>query len=230
MSESYELSRTECESLLRAGVAGRIAVVAPDGPHLLPINYSVVDEAIVVRTSPYSLLGTHGRVRTPLPRGTAWRGWRAESSGSRASTSAGSWSSPTGRPHAFYRETVAGPRTASQPCFLAVRFRLRYVRGLAHPLFKMESILNTPLWLAHDDRGMCRGLDECDGADRAERYAQSLWRVLEIVSEPDSIDYRVMPDLRRDEALDNPGRPDGRSDEAWWRVISLTEHRPVEAI
>ena len=61
MTESFELSRAECESLLRAGVAGRVGLVAPDGPHILPINYAVVDEAIVVRTSPYSLLGTHGR-------------------------------------------------------------------------------------------------------------------------------------------------------------------------
>ncbi len=64
MPESFELSRAECEDLLRAGVAGRIAVVAPDGPHLLPINYSVVDDSIVVRTSPYSVLGTHGRDST----------------------------------------------------------------------------------------------------------------------------------------------------------------------
>lgn len=61
MPDSFDLSKTECETLLRAGVAGRVAVAAPDGPHILPINYSVVDDAIVVRTSPYSLLGTHGR-------------------------------------------------------------------------------------------------------------------------------------------------------------------------
>lgn len=61
MAESLELSVQECEDLLRAGVAGRIAVSTPGGPHIIPVNYSVVDGAIVVRTSPYSLLGTHGR-------------------------------------------------------------------------------------------------------------------------------------------------------------------------
>jgi nitroimidazol reductase NimA-like FMN-containing flavoprotein (pyridoxamine 5'-phosphate oxidase superfamily) len=61
VAESFELSNEECESLLRAGVAGRIAVSTPDGPHIIPVNYSVVDSAIVVRTSPYSVLGTHGR-------------------------------------------------------------------------------------------------------------------------------------------------------------------------
>jgi uncharacterized protein len=60
MPESFELSRAECDTLLRAGVAGRVAFAAPDGPHILPVHYSVVDEAIVIRTSPFSPLGTHG--------------------------------------------------------------------------------------------------------------------------------------------------------------------------
>ena len=61
MADVRELSPSECESLLRAGVAGRVALVTPTGPHILPVNYSVVDGAIVIRTSPYSLLGTYGR-------------------------------------------------------------------------------------------------------------------------------------------------------------------------
>ena len=61
MLESLEMSRSECEDLLRSGVAGRVALSTPAGPHIVPVNYSVVDDAIVVRTSPYSLLGTHGR-------------------------------------------------------------------------------------------------------------------------------------------------------------------------
>jgi nitroimidazol reductase NimA-like FMN-containing flavoprotein (pyridoxamine 5'-phosphate oxidase superfamily) len=61
MPESIELTHDECEKLLRAGVAGRVAVATPDGPHIIPINYSVVDDAIILRTSPYSLLGTYGR-------------------------------------------------------------------------------------------------------------------------------------------------------------------------
>ena len=50
--------------MLRAGVAGRVAISTPDGPHIVPVNYSVVDDAIIVRTSPYSLLGTYGRDTT----------------------------------------------------------------------------------------------------------------------------------------------------------------------
>lgn len=61
MPESIEMSREESESLLRLGVVGRVAVTTPTGPHIIPVNYSVVDDAIVVRTSPYSLLAIHGR-------------------------------------------------------------------------------------------------------------------------------------------------------------------------
>ena len=61
MPHPRPLRYSECNALLRAGVAGRLALSAPDGPHIVPLNYSVVDSAIVVRTSPYSVLGTHGR-------------------------------------------------------------------------------------------------------------------------------------------------------------------------
>ena len=64
MPDSRELSNAECEALLRSGVAGRIALSTPSGPHIVPVNYSVVDDAIIVRTSPYSLLGTYGRDTT----------------------------------------------------------------------------------------------------------------------------------------------------------------------
>ena len=61
MLELIELSREESESLLRLGVVGRVAVSTPDGPYIVPVNYSVVDDAVVLRTTPYSLLGLHAR-------------------------------------------------------------------------------------------------------------------------------------------------------------------------
>ena len=64
MHEPLDLTRAECETLLRSGVVGRLALSTPSGPHIIPINYSVVDDAIIVRTSPYSLLGTYGRDST----------------------------------------------------------------------------------------------------------------------------------------------------------------------
>jgi len=64
MYESFDLSETDCEELLRAGLVGRVAACTPHGPHIIPVNYSVVDDAIVLRTTPYSLLGSqvHGTV------------------------------------------------------------------------------------------------------------------------------------------------------------------------
>ncbi len=134
-----------------------------------------------------------------------------------------------------YRETVA-PRPASDPCFLIVSFRLRAVRGRGHAWFRAESILNTPLfvgfpgfvsklWLAHDRDGIYRGLYEWDGAERADSYARSLWRVLELGCERGSIDYRVFPGRRRDEVLADPGLLAGvapSEQAAWWRVVSAT--------
>ncbi len=61
MPESLELDRQECERLLRAGVVGRVALSTPEGPHIVPVNYAVVDDTIVIRTSSYSVLGTYGR-------------------------------------------------------------------------------------------------------------------------------------------------------------------------
>jgi hypothetical protein len=61
VSELRELDMDECERLLASGVAGRVAVATPDGPHIVPINYSVHERSVVFRTSPYSVLGTYGR-------------------------------------------------------------------------------------------------------------------------------------------------------------------------
>ena len=64
MHESIDLSQEECRRLIGAGVGGRMALSSPNGPHIVPVNYAVVDDAIVVRTSPYSVLGTYGRDNT----------------------------------------------------------------------------------------------------------------------------------------------------------------------
>lgn len=135
-----------------------------------------------------------------------------------------------------YRETSVD-RVPADPCVLVVSFRLRLVRGRAHPVFRAESLLNTPLfvgfpgfvsklWMAHDSRGLYRGLYEWDGAEPAVTYARSLWRVLELVSEKGSIDYHVVPGVRRDDVLAEPGLLGGQAraevGEAgpWWRVVA----------
>jgi nitroimidazol reductase NimA-like FMN-containing flavoprotein (pyridoxamine 5'-phosphate oxidase superfamily) len=61
MGEPFEIPVEECRQLLSAGLVGRVALSTPLGPHIVPVNYTVVDDSVVVRTSPYSLLGSHAR-------------------------------------------------------------------------------------------------------------------------------------------------------------------------
>ncbi|MFI5797867.1 hypothetical protein [Streptomyces sp. NPDC051677] len=138
-----------------------------------------------------------------------------------------------------YRETRLGSGLAKDPCTLLVTFRLRVVRGPAHLLFRRESLLNTPLfvgfpgftsklWLAHDEQGRYRGVYEWDGPRRAEHYARCLWRVLALVSVPGSIRYTILPGLRRDDVITEPGLLDDVADRdttaeaAWWRIRTGT--------
>ena len=61
MPDSVELSTEDCQRLLRAGTVGRVAVSTPGGPHIVPVNYVVSGDAVIFRTSPYSVLGSHAR-------------------------------------------------------------------------------------------------------------------------------------------------------------------------
>lgn len=56
MPELLELPYEKCEQLLRAGVLGRIVLNRPTGPEIVPVNYVVVADAILIRTTPGSLL------------------------------------------------------------------------------------------------------------------------------------------------------------------------------
>jgi hypothetical protein len=137
-----------------------------------------------------------------------------------------------------FRETTVDRGEPSDPCLLVVRFRLRVLRGRWHRLFLWECILNTPLfvgfpgfvsklWLDRDAHDNYRGLYEWDGAARAARYASSLWRVLGLVCPSGTIDYVVLPGLRRADVLENPARLasiDAAGD-AWWRVIEREDVR-----
>jgi uncharacterized protein len=61
MAEPQQLNSTECLGLLRSGVFGRVAISTPDGPHIIPVNYSIASDMVVFRTTPYGVLGTYGR-------------------------------------------------------------------------------------------------------------------------------------------------------------------------
>jgi len=131
----------------------------------------------------------------------------------------------------IYRETMVDREEVREPCLLVVGFRLRYVRGVGHRLFRWESLLNTvlflgypglgrKLWLAADERGTYRGIYDWDGAHRADRYARSLWWALALVCPPRSIRYVVVPGHDRDQLLAGavPATPvDG---DGWWRIVT----------
>ena len=59
MSEVEELSYAKCRGLLAGGVFGRVAVCSVDGPRIFPVNYSVVGESVIFRTSAYGVVATH---------------------------------------------------------------------------------------------------------------------------------------------------------------------------
>jgi uncharacterized protein len=59
MEDPEPLSYATCRQLLARGVVGRCAVCTPSGPVILPVNYSVVAEAIIFRTSADGLLARH---------------------------------------------------------------------------------------------------------------------------------------------------------------------------
>ena len=78
------------------------------------------------------------------------------------------------------------------------------------------------LWLAHDERGVYRGLYEWDDPAQADAYVRALWWVLALVSDPASIHYAVLPGLRRDELLRDPKLTDDTAPDqqrAWWRLV-----------
>jgi len=80
MPSVMPLSTSECERLLRAGVFGRLGLTTLRGPEIVPVNYAVVDDAIVVRTAPSSLVATYAD-RAPivfevdLVDHERWQGW-----------------------------------------------------------------------------------------------------------------------------------------------------------
>lgn len=55
-SHVKDLSLEECRDLLESGAIGRIGFTDPDGPVVLPVNYVMVGDSVVVATSPYGSL------------------------------------------------------------------------------------------------------------------------------------------------------------------------------
>ena len=62
MRESGVLDTADAEALLRTNAAGHVAVSTPQGPHIAPVSYLVVElprgTVIALRTTPYSILAS----------------------------------------------------------------------------------------------------------------------------------------------------------------------------
>jgi hypothetical protein len=130
-----------------------------------------------------------------------------------------------------YRQTVVDRPPPTDPAVLVMGFRLRLLRGRGHDLFRPASVVSTPifvgfpgfvskLWMGTDEHGMYRGFYQWDGAQQAEHYARSLWRVLALVSAPGSICYHVLPGLLRDDLLRNLELVPADETSAWWRLTA----------
>jgi len=55
-SHFTELSEAECKELLAQHAAGRVGLVAPDGPQILPVTYQYRNGSVIFRTSPVGVL------------------------------------------------------------------------------------------------------------------------------------------------------------------------------
>jgi nitroimidazol reductase NimA-like FMN-containing flavoprotein (pyridoxamine 5'-phosphate oxidase superfamily) len=58
------LEPDECLRLLASARVGRVGFTSPAGPRVLPVNHTVLDGAVIIRTDLYSALadGTRGTV------------------------------------------------------------------------------------------------------------------------------------------------------------------------
>ena len=63
-SQAESLEPDECLRLLSSARVGRLGFTAPTGPQVLPVNYTLLDGAVVLRTDLYSTIadGTRGTV------------------------------------------------------------------------------------------------------------------------------------------------------------------------
>ena len=80
MTSLAPLPAHECERLLRAAVFGRVAFSASDRMEVIPVNYSVMGDAVLVRTTPGSLLDRQADGATMLIEvdqidHERWHGW-----------------------------------------------------------------------------------------------------------------------------------------------------------
>jgi uncharacterized protein len=108
------LSTAECERLLRAGVFGRVGFITPRGPEIVPVNYALIGDEIVVRTAASGLLATHADgaplvFEVDLVDHERWQGWSVIARGLGVCAIEDSVRQTVGRP----RSWASGERTTT---------------------------------------------------------------------------------------------------------------------
>lgn len=78
--EVITLSEERCVALLRSCVVGRVGLLTRTEMQIIPVNYSVVEDAVVMRVDPHGVLGTHApgqEVAFEIDEvdHDRWRGW-----------------------------------------------------------------------------------------------------------------------------------------------------------
>ena len=84
--ELLVLDPAQCERLLRRGNFGRVGLVTSRGPDVVPVNYTVVEDSVVVRTTSDGLLARHGHQQplvfeVDLVDHERWEGWSVTARG-----------------------------------------------------------------------------------------------------------------------------------------------------
>ena len=113
MPALHDLDSAECERLLRRGTFGRIVLVTPEGPEIVPVNYAAHDDCIVIRTAPDGVLARHGHqadlvFEIDFVDDVYWSGWSVVARGTGAVVDA---SEDGARPGRRVRPWADGDRT-----------------------------------------------------------------------------------------------------------------------
>ena len=159
------------------------------------------------------------------------------------STSGCGWLSLTEPPRRSYREMVVEGPVPEDPWLLLVKSRLVLARGWGHSVFRCESLANTPFSHASRVRIQAvagprrrRGLSRVVRVGRGHAggsLCPGLRRVLALVSAPSSINYMVLPGIKRDALLEvQPHAAESVVSDAtrWWQVVGLgVRARPTES-
>jgi hypothetical protein len=131
-----------------------------------------------------------------------------------------------GATYQIFRETVSDAAPPADPTVLEVGFRLQVIRSLALPhwLCQRCCLLTTPfwsgfpgfavkLWMVDPDTKNYLGIYDWRGEPNAQRYVDTLMRVLKPLSTEGSVWYRLLPNQALDDYLSDhavgsePGLP-----------------------